>query len=152
MRKIDLRSDTVTHPTERMRELMSQASVGDDVYQEDPTVNQLESEAAALLGKEAALFISSGTMGNLLALMSHTQPGDEVILEAESHIYHYEVGGISRIAGLIPRVIPGKGECLPRRSCGRRLDPLTFTIPRHRWCVWKIPIIDLGGRCCRRKK
>ncbi len=109
VRKIDLRSDTVTQPTERMRELMRQAPVGDDVYQEDPTVNKLEAEAAALVGKEAALFVSSGTMGNLLALMSHTQPGEEVILEADSHIYCYEVGGISRIAGLIPRPITGLG-------------------------------------------
>lgn len=130
MRKIDLRSDTVTHPTERMRELMSQASVGDDVYQEDPTVNQLESEAAALLGKEAALFISSGTMGNLLALMSHTQPGDEVVLEAESHIYHYEVGGISRIAGLIPRVIPGKRGMFTAEELRQTLRPADIHYPQ----------------------
>lgn len=105
---IDLRSDTVTQPTNKMRQLISQAEVGDDVYQEDPTVNRLEKYAAELLGKEAALLVVSGTMGNLTAMLSHTNPGEEVILEADAHIFHYEVGGVSRIAGLVPRLIPGR--------------------------------------------
>ncbi len=90
-----------------MREAMNNAEVGDDVYQEDPTVNQLEELAANKLGKEAALFVPSGTMGNLIAVLTHCQRGDEVILETDSHIYYYEVGGMSAVAGVIPRLIIG---------------------------------------------
>ncbi|MBW1814266.1 MAG: low-specificity L-threonine aldolase [Deltaproteobacteria bacterium] len=104
---IDLRSDTVTLPTDEMRKAMENAEVGDDVYQEDPTVIRLEKLAAKKVGKEAALFVPSGTMGNLMAILTHCQRGEEVILEAESHIYHYEVGGISAVAGVIPRLIEG---------------------------------------------
>lgn len=104
-RIIDLRSDTVTHPTESMRRAMAEAPVGDDVYGEDPTINRLEEIAAQIVGKEAALFVTSGTMGNLLALLSHTRPGDEVVLEAGAHIYNYEVGGLGAVAGLTPRLI-----------------------------------------------
>ena len=84
---INLRSDTQTLPTEEMLEAIRNAPLGDDVLGEDPTVNKLEKLSAEMLGKEAALLVSSGTMGNLCALMSHTHPGDEVILEAESHTY-----------------------------------------------------------------
>ena len=87
LKKIDLRSDTVTLPTDEMREAMKNAEVGDDVYKEDPTVNRLEELAAKKLGKEAALFVSSGTMGNLIAVLTHCQKGDEVILEAERKLY-----------------------------------------------------------------
>lgn len=107
LKKVDMRSDTVTQPTDRMRAAMAQAVVGDDVFSEDPTINQLQAEAAAIMGKEAALFVASGTMGNLLAVLSHTKPGDEVILDQESHIYYYEVGGIARVAGVMPRLVPG---------------------------------------------
>jgi len=86
---------------------MNNAEVGDDVYQEDPTVNQLEELAANKLGKEAALFVPSGTMGNLIAVLTHCQRGDEVILETDSHIYYYEVGGMSAVAGVIPWLIVG---------------------------------------------
>jgi len=106
-KKIDLRSDTVTLPTEEMRHAMNNAKVGDDVYQEDPTVNRLEELAVKKLGKEAALFVPSGTMGNLIAVLTHCQRGDEVILEMDSHIYYYEVGGMSAVAGVIPRLIIG---------------------------------------------
>jgi len=102
-----LRSDTVTLPTDEMREAMNNAEVGDDVYQEDPTVNQLEELAAKKVGKKAALFVPSGTMGNLIAVLTHCQRGDEVILEVDSHIYYYEVGGMSAVAGVIPRLIFG---------------------------------------------
>jgi len=105
---IDLRSDTVTQPTEAMREAMARAQVGDDVLGHDPTVQALEEAAAARLGKEAGLFVPSGTMGNLVALMAHTVPGQEVWLEEESHIYYYEAGGASRIAGLLPRLFRGE--------------------------------------------
>ena len=92
MRYIDLRSDTVTKPTKAMREAMFTAEVGDDVYQDDPTVNELEALAAEMLGKEAALFVTSGTMGNQLGLMCNTNRGDEVIVSADCHIFFHEVG------------------------------------------------------------
>jgi len=106
-KKIDLRSDTVTLPTDEMREAMNNAEVGDDVYQEDPTVNRLEELAAKKLGKEETLFVPSGTMGNLIAVLTHCQRGDEIILERDSHIYYYEVGGMSAVAGVMPRLIVG---------------------------------------------
>ena len=102
---IDLRSDTVTRPTDEMRAAMANAEVGDDVWGDDPTVNRLEAVAADWLGKEAALFVASGTMGNQVAVMTHCRPGDEVLVEAEAHIYWYEVGGIARLAGAQPRPI-----------------------------------------------
>jgi len=104
---INLRSDTQTMPTEEMLDAMGSASLGDDVFGEDPTVNKLEKISAQKFGKEAAMFIASGTMGNLCALISHARPGEEVILEADAHIYYYEVGGFARIAGLSPRLVPG---------------------------------------------
>jgi threonine aldolase len=111
---IDLRSDTVTEPTQEMRQAMADALVGDDGYGEDVTVNRLESLAADMLSKERALFVPSGTMGNLVALMTHTRHGDEVILDAKSHIYEYELGGMSAIAGTSPRPVPfEKGRLAP---------------------------------------
>lgn len=107
-RILNLQSDTCTLPTEEMRQAMYESKVGDDVEESDPTVKELEALAAGIVGKEDSLFVSSGTMGNLLALMTHCSPGHEVILEAESHIYYYEVGGISRIAGLVPRLVQGR--------------------------------------------
>ena len=100
IKTVDLRSDTITLPSKEMRAAMARAEVGDDVYGEDPTVNLLESEAAALVGKEAALFVSSGTMGNLIAILTHTTRGDAVILDPESHIFYYEAGGSSLIGGV----------------------------------------------------
>ena len=96
---IDLRSDTVTLPTPAMREAMYRAEVGDDVYHEDPTINRLQEMAAERLGKEAALFVASGTMGNAAAVLSHAGRGEAVIVGNQSHIYHYEVGGASTIGG-----------------------------------------------------
>ena len=120
---IDFRSDTVTKPTDSMRQAMFAAEVGDDVYGEDPTVTQLEELGASILNKEAALFVTSGTMGNLLALLSHTQPGDEVILEADAHIYYYEVGGLARIGGLIPRLIPTPDGLITPEQLGAAMRP-----------------------------
>jgi threonine aldolase len=97
---IDLRSDTVTRPTPEMRRAMSEAPVGDDVFGEDPTVNALQEKTAALLGKEAALFVASGTMANQLAIKAHTQPGDEVILEAGSHAMNFEGGAGAVLSGV----------------------------------------------------
>ncbi|WP_069365838.1 low-specificity L-threonine aldolase [Salisediminibacterium beveridgei] len=105
---IDLRSDTVTKPTDVMRRAAFEAEVGDDVYGEDPNVNALEQEAAHMLGKEDALFVTSGTQGNQIAALVHCQPGQEVILEADSHIFLYEGAGISALAGVQPRTIKGE--------------------------------------------
>jgi len=105
---IDLRSDTLTKPTEEMYEAMCKAKLGDEQNGEDPTVNLLQDMSAEKLGKEAALFVPSGTMGNLLALLTHTKPGESVILEAESHIYRCEVGGISAVAGIMPKRVKGE--------------------------------------------
>jgi threonine aldolase len=99
-RTIDLRSDTVTRPSPAMREAMAAAEVGDDVFGDDPTVNRLEAMAAERVGKQAAVFVPSGTMGNLIALMTHTRPGDEIVLGDESHIFNYEVAGSARIANV----------------------------------------------------
>lgn len=105
MRIIDLRSDTVTMPTAEMRKAMYNAEVGDDVYGEDPTVNRLEELGASLTGKEAGLFVASGTMGNQVAAMVHTKKSDEIICEAESHIYYFEVGGLACLSGAQARPI-----------------------------------------------
>src|SRR5512147_1669340 len=102
MEYIDLRSDTVTKPTPEMREAMAEAEVGDDVYRDDPTVNKLEELAADMLGKEASLFVPSGTMGNLLALLVHCQRGDEVVVGDKSHIYLNEAGGMAALGGIQP--------------------------------------------------
>lgn len=102
---IDLRSDTVTRPSDAMRRAMAAAEVGDDVYGEDPTVNRLQERSAEVFGKEAALFVPSGTMGNQIAVKVHTQPGDEVIIEERGHIFNYEVGAASIIAGVTIRPV-----------------------------------------------
>jgi threonine aldolase len=104
---IDLRSDTVTRPTPAMRRAMAEAEVGDDVYREDPTVNALEERAAMLFGKEAAMFVPSGTMGNQIAVKLHTRPGTEVILEERSHIFNYEMGGAATLSGVTVRPVRG---------------------------------------------
>jgi threonine aldolase len=106
--KNDFRSDTITQPTDEMREAMYKARVGDDGRGEDPTVKELEEYSAALLGKEAGLFVVSGTAGNLISLMAHTTPGQELILEKDAHIYVFEVGGMARVAGLVINQVVGK--------------------------------------------
>src|SRR6266571_169346 len=103
---IDLRSDTVTLPTPEMREAMYRAEVGDDVYHEDPTVNRLQEMAAERMGKEAALFVASGTMGNTAAVLSHAGRGEAIIVGDKSHIYHFEVGGASTLGGSPMQVVP----------------------------------------------
>lgn len=100
MKYIDLRSDTVTQPTEEMRQAMYDTEVGDDVYEDDPTVNKLEKLAAEMVRKEAALFVPSGTMGNQIAIMSHTKMGDEIIVGLNSHIVQSEVGAAARLSGV----------------------------------------------------
>ncbi len=100
---VDLRSDTVTQPTDRMREAMAAARVGDDVFREDPTVAELEQLAARMVGHPAGLFCSSGTMGNLVAVLTHCQRGDAVFADAEAHVLHYEAGGLAVLAGTFPQ-------------------------------------------------
>ena len=105
-RRIDLRSDTVTLPTEAMRLAMYQAEVGDDVWGEDPTVKRLQEMGAERMGKEAALYVASGTMGNLVSLLAHCRRGDEVVMGSECHIFHYEVGAAAVFGGLVYRTVP----------------------------------------------
>lgn len=110
MKTIDLRSDTVTQPTPAMREAMYRAEVGDDVFGEDPTINRLEAMSAERLGKEAALFVASGTMGNLVALLAHCGRGDEVILGDRSHSYLFEQSGMAALGGMTPWPVPNQAD------------------------------------------
>ena len=111
---VDLRSDTVTRPTPAMKSAMQNAVVGDDVFSDDPTINALEAKAAELFNKEAALFCPSGTMTNQIAIKTHTQPTDEVIIEQTNHVYYYEVGGIAFHSGASVRLISGdRGRITP---------------------------------------
>lgn len=110
MRYIDLRSDTVTKPTPEMREAMAAAPVGDDVYGDDPTVNRLQTLAAERLGKAAAIFVPSGTMGNLASLLAHCGRGDEVIMGDKAHTFLYEQGGLAALGGIMPHTIPNQPD------------------------------------------
>jgi threonine aldolase len=109
-RTIDLRSDTLTHPTPAMREAMAKAEVGDDVFGEDPTVRRLEQMAAERMGKEAAVFVASGTMGNLVSLLAHCGRGDEAIVGSEAHVLHYEAGGVPGLGGVQLRPVRNDGH------------------------------------------
>ena len=106
-KNLDFRSDTVTWPTPEMREAAYKAKIGDDVYGDDPTVNELEATACKIFGKEAALFVTSGTQGNAVSVLAHTQRGNEIILEQRSHIYVNEVGGLAVMGQLMARTVPG---------------------------------------------
>lgn len=110
MEIVDLRSDTVTQPTPSMRKAMSEAEVGDDVFGEDPTVNRLEAMAAGIMGKEAALFVASGTMANIVSQMTHCRRGDEMILGDQAHIFCYEQGGSAALAGIHPRTVQNRED------------------------------------------
>ena len=110
MEWIDLRSDTVTEPTPEMREAMANAELGDDVYGEDPTVNHLQELSAQMLGKEAALFVPSGTMGNLAAILAHCARGDEILIGDRSHTYLYEAGGVSALGGIHTFVVKNRDD------------------------------------------
>src|SRR5206468_5682059 len=111
-RPIDLRSDTVTRPTAKMLAAMANAEVGDDVYGEDPTVNRLEERAAEIFGKEAALFVPTGTMGNTIAAKLHTKHGEEVICEARSHVLNYELSMMAWFCGCVARPIAAENGIL----------------------------------------
>ena len=117
---IDLRSDTVTRPDDAMREAARDAEVGDDVYGEDPSVNDLEARFADVVGTEAALFVPTGTMGNQIAARVHTERGQEAILERESHLYKWELGGLAQHADLQVRTVDGGDRGVVRRRTRRR--------------------------------
>jgi threonine aldolase len=126
---IDLRSDTVTRPTAAMKAAMLAAAVGDDVYGEEPTTNALEERVASLLGKEAALFVSSGTMGNQLAIRCHTQPGDEVIVGEGAHPVFYESGAAPVLSG-VQFAIAGRGGLFTADEMLAEIKPIAYTSPR----------------------
>ena len=130
---IDLRSDTVTRPSPEMLAAMMQAETGDDVYGEDPTVNRLESKAAAMTGKQAGLFVTSGTQGNLLALLSHCERGDEYIAGQDAHTYRFEAGGGAVLGSIQPQPLPfnARGE-LPLDDIRRAVKPNDFHFARTR--------------------
>jgi threonine aldolase len=121
---IDLRSDTVTKPTPAMRRAMMEAEVGDDVYGEDPTVNRLEQRAAEIAGKEAALFVPSGTMGNTIAVKLHTEHGQEVICDSRSHVLDYELAMMAWFSGCVARAIPTEEGILAWEQVRRQIRPL----------------------------
>lgn len=127
---IDLRSDTVTKPSAAMREAMAHAEVGDDVFGEDPTVNRLQIKVAQLLGKEAAIFVPSGVMANQLAIKAHTQPGDEVIVERDSHIFNYETGAPSMISQVQLHTIQGVRGILRAEDLLPAIRSAAYYLPR----------------------
>jgi threonine aldolase len=129
---IDLRSDTVTRPTRGMRAAMHAAEVGDDVFDEDPTVHRLQDRVAALLGKEAALFVPSGTMSNQICVKTHTQPGDELLCEARCHIYVHEAGGPAILSGVTCRTIEGDCGVLELSQLEDKIRPLNDHLVRTR--------------------
>lgn len=126
---IDLRSDTVTIPTDEMLEAAKTAKLGDDYYREDPTVNKLQELAAQKMGKEASLLVPSGTQANLISLMSNCEKGDLVILESESHIYWYEVGGVSSVAGLFPWPVKSTRGVYASEDLNMAIRPQNISYP-----------------------
>jgi threonine aldolase len=129
---IDLRSDTVTRPTRGMREAMLVAEVGDDVFGEDPTVNRLQERVAAILGKEAALYVPSGTMSNQICIKAHTQPGDELLCEATCHIYNFEAGGPAVLSGVTCRTLEGDYGILDVSQLEGKVRPTNDHVVRSR--------------------
>ena len=145
MRYVDLRSDTVTRPTAGMREAMARAEVGDDVYREDPSVAELEATVAALLGKEQALFVPSGTMANQIALLLHTQPGDEVIAGEGAHLVWYESGAGAALSG-VQFVVAGSGGLFGADDVAAAIKPLAYYHPRSRLVALENTHNRAGGR------
>jgi threonine aldolase len=143
---IDLRSDTVTRPTRAMREAMASAEVGDDVMGEDPTVNRLQERVAALLGKEAALFVPSGTMSNQICLKAQTQPGDEILCEATCHVYNYEAGGPAVLSGVMCRTLEGDYGILDLSQLEGKIRPLDDHMVRTRLVALENTHNRGGGR------
>lgn len=147
--QLDLRSDTVTRPTSAMRAAMAAAPVGDDVLGEDPSVNTLEARCAALTGKEAALFVPSGTMGNLLACHTHTQPGEEIVLERGSHIYRYEGAGFAASAGVSMAFVPGERGKITAAAIPSAIRPPEDDLHQPRTSLlWLENTHNYGGGTC----
>lgn len=158
---IDLRSDTITLPTEAMREAMASAPLGDDVYGEDPTVNRLQELAAEKVGMEAALYVPSGTMGNACALMTHTHWGDEVLFEEQAHLYYWEAGTYAALAGLAVRTVDGEHGIITGdqvreaiRADNPHFAPLKVvcienTHNNHAGQAWSVAEVAAVGAACR---
>ena len=144
---IDLRSDTVTKPTIEMKSFMMDAKLGDDVFEDDPSVRHLEDMAASMFGKEAGLFCPSGTMTNQIALMTHLKPGDEVICSRESHIYNYEGGGIARNAGASVRLIERKTGLLTVSDIADNINPDDVHQPVTKLVALENTCNRGGGNC-----
>jgi threonine aldolase len=143
---INVRSDTQTLPTPAMREAIFNAPLGDDTYDEDPMVQEFERLAARMVGKEAAVLVLSGTMGNLSALMSLGSPGDEVLIDPESHIFYYEVGGLASIAGLMPMPVPSRRGMLDPAEVAAAIRPPNLHYPRARILCLENTHNRSGGR------
>ncbi len=143
---IDLRSDTVTRPTDAMRKAMASAEVGDDVFGEDPTVNRLEATVADLLGKEDGLYVPSGVMANQIGIALHTRPGDEVIVDRTSHIFNYETGGPSAISGIQLNPIDSPEGLLSPDLVEQALRPAFDVFPRSRLLSIENTANKAGGR------
>ena len=144
MNTIDFRSDTITWPTPEMREAMAQAPVGDDVYGEDPSVNRLEAVAAERVGKEAGLFVASGTMGNLAATLTHAQRGDEAIMGLEAHTFQWEAGGMASLGGVTPHPLPTDEE--GRMDLERIRRAIRWDDPHHPRSKLILVENSFGGR------
>jgi threonine aldolase len=127
---IDLRSDTVTKPSADMRRAMAEAVVGDDVFMEDPTLNLLQERAASVFGREASLIVPSGSMGNLTCVMAQTRPGQEVICETNGHIYNYEMGSLSALGGVLPRIVEGEDGILSWDAISNAIRPKVYYRPQ----------------------
>jgi len=123
---IDLRSDTVTKPSAEMRRAMAEAEVGDDVFLEDPTINKLQERAAEIFGRQAALFVPSGSMGNLTCILAQTRQGQEVICEESGHVYNYEMASMSAIGGVLPRLVPGEDGILSWQAISKAIRPKIY--------------------------
>ncbi|MCE5244417.1 MAG: low-specificity L-threonine aldolase, partial [Desulfobacteraceae bacterium] len=133
MRIVDMRSDTITKPTPAMRRAMAEAEVGDDVFGEDPTISRLQDMAAERLGKEAGLFVASGTMGNLTSLLAHCGRGDEAIIGDQAHLYFYEAGGMATLGGIHPRPIRNEPDgTMDLKSIEEAIRPDNVHFPRTR--------------------
>lgn len=149
---IDLRSDTVTRPTDEMRKAIYEAPVGDDVYGEDPTVNELQEMSADILGFESALFAPSGSMGNQVSIASHTDHGEEIIVEKKSHIFNYELAGASFISGVMPRPISTEDGILPLNKVKEAVQEDTYYLPRTGLVTMENTHNNQGGRVYPQKK
>lgn len=130
MKPIDLRSDTVTKPTEAMRKAMAEAEVGDDVYGEDPTINRLEELGAEMVGHEAAVFLTSGTMGNITAVLTHTDRGNEILLESQAHIFFFEGANAAMFGGCQTRTLPGQMGVPATEDVRAAIRPENVHFPR----------------------